>query len=74
MDAYLALPVEILRCNCLRPLKYLRWLGTTVLGLDGCLRDSSGEEPDYEKEDIPEGETYLFDTGRDHQGRSEGSS
>jgi hypothetical protein len=41
---YLEIPIEILAKVCLRPHKYLRYLGWCVLGVIGDLKDEQGNE------------------------------
>ena len=58
---YLEIPIAIINLLCLKPLKYLLFLGWCVLGIDG--RDEINTD-----EDLDAGRTYYYVTPRPRGG------
>ena len=57
---YLDIPLEIIKSLCLKPLKYLLFLGWCILGVEGVLayeRDGNGVDTDG---NLGEHEIYYF--------------
>ena len=66
---YLEIPVNIISNLCLKPLKYLRYLGWCVLGVEGTLEDAHQDQVDLEG-DIVDQHVYKYKLPLDQQGFS----
>jgi hypothetical protein len=66
---YLDIPLKVINLLCLKPRKYLVFLGWCILGVDGNLTESHSSSEDIGlDEDLNEGETYYYIT-RGHTGK-----
>jgi hypothetical protein len=59
-DFYLELPVSVVVDLVLKPLKFLRYLGWSVLGVSGDLLDARGLAVDLESTDLTAKSTYWY--------------
>jgi hypothetical protein len=66
---HLEIPVNIISNLCLRPLKYLRYLGWCVLGVKGTLEDAHSNEVDLDGDVVDQG-VYKYKLPSDQQGLS----
>ncbi|KIJ57378.1 hypothetical protein M422DRAFT_238971 [Sphaerobolus stellatus SS14] len=59
---YLDIPIPAINAHCLRPFKYLRYLGWAILGVEGSLKPLGGTEPiDMDGPGpIPSNSTYFY--------------
>ena len=66
---YLDIPLNIINTLCLKPHKYLRFLGWCILGIDGVVAESHSSREDIGPDgDLNEGESYCYVT-RGHTGK-----
>jgi hypothetical protein len=62
-EFYLDIPLNIITPLCLRPRKYLVFLGWCILGVDGDLAESDSSSEHIELDgDLNEGESYYYVT------------
>jgi hypothetical protein len=59
---YLEIPIAVINPLCLKPLKYLVFLGWCILGVDGVLADVDGGDEIDTDELLDAGETYFYVT------------
>ena len=60
---YLDIPLNVMNPLCLKPRKYLRFLGWCVLGVDGVVSESHNSSEDIGPDgDLNEGESYYYVT------------
>ena len=64
---YLEIPVTVIRTVCLRPCKYLRYLGWCVLGIEGSLQDEQGHQVELSGNLVDQG-VYHYRLPAAHQG------
>jgi hypothetical protein len=64
---YLEIPVDIIDKLCLKPLKYLRYLGWCVLGAEGTLKDGNQNEVNLD-DDLVDQAVYHYKLPPDQQG------
>lgn len=64
---YLEIPVAIIQTVCLRPCKYLRYLGWCVLGVEGSLQDEQRHQVELNGNLVDQG-TYHYRLPVAHQG------
>ncbi|KIJ50353.1 hypothetical protein M422DRAFT_204264, partial [Sphaerobolus stellatus SS14] len=57
---YLEVPIEVISQNCLKPLKYLRYLGWCILAREGTLKDAWGQAVDLNGTLSSDGK-YFYD-------------
>ena len=65
---YLEISIAIINLLCLKPLKYLLFLGWCVLGIDGVLAAVDGGDEINTDEDLDAGGTYYYVTPRPRGG------
>ena len=59
---YLDIPLNIISSLCLKPRKYLRFLGWCILGVDGSLSDGPGSAALSLNGDLDDQESYYYIT------------
>jgi hypothetical protein len=64
---YLEIPVAIIQTVCLRPCKYLRYLGWCILGVKGSLQDEQRHQVELNGDLVDQG-TYHYMLPAAHQG------
>ena len=57
---YLQIPVDIIHSLCLKPRKYLLFLGWCILGVEGTLALEHNGDAIATDEDLDEGGTYYY--------------
>ena len=65
-DLYLEVPIAVVVDLVLKPFKFLRYLGWSILGISGDLQDTQGVAVDLEGTELIPKSTYLYcyqDTG-----------
>ena len=65
---YLDIPSNIIRTLCLKPRKYLRFLGCCILGVDGSLSEGPGHASLSFDGDLDDEGIYYYITDGGHTG------
>lgn len=64
---YLEIPIAVIKILCLKPCKYLRYLGWCILGGEGALQDSKEHLVNLEGSLVDQ-EVYYYRLPASHQG------
>ncbi|KIJ30113.1 hypothetical protein M422DRAFT_268360 [Sphaerobolus stellatus SS14] len=57
---YLEIPIWVVTQHCLKPFKYLRYIGCAVLGVEGVIKDGNLDEISVDDGVFTPGKTYFY--------------
>ncbi|KIJ57383.1 hypothetical protein M422DRAFT_773957, partial [Sphaerobolus stellatus SS14] len=69
-DFYLEIPIWVVTQHCLKPFKYLRYIGWAILGVEGIIKDGNLDEVSVDDGAFTPGKTYFYVLPADVQWKS----